>query len=302
MIRETCSLPRETDEWVARLRQIPDTYRTFDVDLRRAEAEFGLDDRLARALIERGMPHEPHDGEWRFADTDLHYVGLRLGRANVYRTAMRSWAQALMSSAASTWTMARVRYLSYAAPGSQVEVLIPPDHRVRTTTEADRTAARVEARMQCRWPSFDPAVHDILEDVGSLDFCLVPEPLDVDSGFVRRTRLASCASAAHLIVEECTRLGIEARTAFGLLLASPLGTPRNWAEIRDGDSWLPADPLLLETLRAYAGLDAQAWPATRCPGAILLRLGGERTAIVSADGRTLAASFVTSLSSAESEI
>jgi hypothetical protein len=198
--------------------------------------------------------------------------------------------------------MARVRYLSYAAAGSQVEVLIPPGRRVRTTTEADRTAARVEARMRCSWPSFDPAVHGILEDAGSLDFCLVPEPLDVDSGFVRRTRLASCASAAQLIVEECTRLGVEARAAFGLLLASPLGTPRNWAEIRNGDSWLPADPLLLATLKAYGGLDAQAWPATRSPGAILLRLGGERTPIVHAEGRPLAASFVTSLSPAEAEV
>ena len=289
-------VPLDPDAWIERLRQIPDTHRTFDVGIGRAKSEFGLDDLLIQGLIDRGLPHAAHDGEWRLANVDLHYLGVRLGTATVYLTAMRSWADALVSSARHPSTLARVRYVPYAAVGSDVEVLTPLRGRMRVTTERDRTATRVEVRMRCNWPRFDPAIYDILTYVGSLDFCLLPEALETDSAFVRRTGLASCASAAQLIVEECARLGIEARGSFGLLLAAPLATPRNWAEIRIAGSWVPADPLLLATLSRYAALDEAAWPPISCPGAVLLRLADERRPIVTRGEEPVASSFVTSLS------
>jgi hypothetical protein len=292
------ALPREADEWIASLREIPDEFRKFDIDPGRAEAEFGVGEELALALIAQGLPHEPHDGGWRFADTDLHYVGLRLGCATPYLTAMRSWADAMTKSSGQSWMLARIRYVAYARAGSTLEILVPPGRWLQTTSEPDRTATRFEMRMRCKWPDFDTSVHELLRHIGSLDFCLVPPPLDVDSDFVRRTRLASCASAAHLLVEECARVDIEARMTFGLLLGCPFATPRHWAEIHVDDLWVPADPLLLGTLATYAGLDSQAWPATRCPGAILVRLADEQVPILTAEGRPVAGSFVTELSRA----
>ena len=58
--------------------------------------------------------------------------------------------------------------------------------------------------------------------------------------------------------------------AFGLILAPPLGTLPEWAEIRMGDTWAPADPLLL-VLERFAALDPSRWSCTYSPNAILLR-------------------------------
>ena len=68
--------------------------------------------------------------------------------------------------------------------------------------------------------------------------------------------------------------------AYGLLLAPPLGTPHQWAEIRLGDIWAPADPLLLSILGRFAGLDASRWPCTHSPNAVLLHLAACKTPIV----------------------
>jgi hypothetical protein len=284
--------PHRAADWIERLSLIPDASRSFDIDLKAAEMHFGIDEELSRQLMDLGIAHESYGREARFTEHDLHYVGVRLGTAAPYLDAMRSWAHGLASSRDREARTVSLRYVPYVAAGSPVDVLLPDRGVVSTKTEADRTAARIEASVRCNWPGFDPALSDLLEYVSRLDFCLLPEPLYADLSFVRRTRLANCASAAGIILDECRRLGAEARMAFGLLLGSPFATPRNWAEIRMGETWVPADPLLLATLRSYAGLDAAEWPATRSPGAVLLRLADERAPIITADGAGVAASFI----------
>jgi hypothetical protein len=281
------------ETWIARLRQIPDEHRVFDAGSKRAEMEFGIDGQMADRLLERGIPHEMREGEAVFADVDLHYLSLRIARGGMYTAAMATWAKALVSTGIRAWSDVSVRYVPYVNAGEEVEILLPNGDRERRTTEADRTGARIEVRMVGEWPPFDPHIAEVLEYVGSLDFCLIPPGLEMNSAFIRRTRLASCASAALLVVEECGRLGIEARPAFGLLLGSPFATPRNWAEVRTGGDWVPADPLLLSALSNFAGLDRELWPPTRCPGGVLLRLASGRTPIVTAGGEAIAASFIT---------
>jgi hypothetical protein len=278
------ALPPAVNDWVERLRQIPDEARQFDVPPDRARLEFGIDDALARALVERGVPHAVANVGWLFAEVDLHYLTLRLGLKSSYRTAIGMWAEALASSRARASAPVEIRYVALVPPGSEVEVLVPPGERRPVTTEPDRTAVRVEATMRCAWPELDPAAREVLAEAAALDFCLLPESLELDAPFVQRTRLASCASAAQLIVRECTRRGVEARPAFGLLLGRPLATPRNWAEIRAGDDWVPVDPLLLATVHTYADARDEVWAPWRSPGAVLLRVARERAPIVSAGG------------------
>jgi hypothetical protein len=80
-----------------------------------------------------------------------------------------------------------------------------------------------------------------------------------------------------------------------LLLALPLGTPHQWAEIRLDDIWAPADPLLLSILGRFAGLDVSRWPCTHSPNAVLLRLAATKTPIVGGAGGPLETSFVVSV-------
>jgi hypothetical protein len=285
--------PSELDGWIGRLRLAPDSHRDFSIDLVRAEREFGVEPLLAADLVARGLPHAPGDDGPSFADMDLHYVGLRLGCATIYQGVLRRWATTLAASATRVQTDIEIRCTPYAAPGTDVELLVARDERLRTRTGTRPGTISFQASIPGRWPPFDPALADLLHELGELDFCRLPESLQDDLDFARRTRLANCATAAHLLVEECTRRGVEARHAYGLLIAPPYSTPHSWSEIRTGDAWVPADPLLLGLLAAHGGLDPASWPPTRSTGGILLALAERPTAIVRAASGPLEATFLT---------
>jgi hypothetical protein len=78
-------------------------------------------------------------------------------------------------------------------------------------------------------------------------------------------------------------------------VAPPLGTPHEWAEIRIGDIWVPADPLLLSILGRFAALDPSRRPCTHSPAAVLLRLADRETPIVDAADGPVQTSFMVSV-------
>jgi hypothetical protein len=283
------------DEWISRLRLIPEERRRFDVDPRQAKLEFGIDIDLAQELISRGLPHMMSDSSPHFTATDLHYVGLRLGCATAYLGVLQMWASSLKATANGECTAVEVRCAPHAPQNTAVEVLVGPGQCVRACVGADRIAASIRVVPVGQWPAVSPALRDLLVDVASLDFCWLPDSLNGDVEFTRQTRLSDCGNAALLLSMECARLRIASRMAYGLLLATPLSTPHSWVEIRAGDHWVPMDPLIIGVLARYTTLDASLWPPTRSPGAILLRLADQETAIVLADGRALQASFLTTI-------
>ena len=83
--------------------------------------------------------------------------------------------------------------------------------------------------------------------------------------------------------------------AYGLVVAPPLGTPHEWAEIRVDDIWVPADPLLISILGRFAALDPSRWPCTHSPNAVLLRLATLKTSIVANAGGPVDTSFMVSV-------
>jgi hypothetical protein len=290
----------ELDGWIARLREIPDGDRAFTADPARAEREMGVDAALARELIARGLPHADGEDGPRFWPTDLHYLGLRLGCATLYQGVLNRWAGALTAFSARPATDVEIRCSAYAPRGTPVELLVAPGERLRANVGDRAAPLRFEATTRGAWPSLDGALDGalgaLLADLATYDFCWLQPPRETDLAFVRRTRLANCLSPACLLVEEAPRLGIEARLAHGLLLAPPYSTPHNWAELRAPDgTWTPLDPLLLGLLARFAGLDPEAWPPGRSPGAVLLRLGEPGAPLLRAaeDGAPLEATFLT---------
>jgi hypothetical protein len=283
--------------WIARLHLIPDDCRDFSVAPKQAELEFGVGAVLAEQLIASGMPHVERDGRAHFAAADLHYIGLRLGCATSYLDAMRRWSAALTLSARCGAVEVEIRCVAYGAPGTAVKVL-GPHGRIAAAIGPDRTAATFATSISGRWPALAPSLQELLDDVAALDFCWMPDAMRPSGDFIRETRLADCEAASKLLVEACRSRGIAARTAYGLLLSSPYSTPHNWAEIDTDGRWVAADPLTLALLVRHAGLDAAAWPASRSPGGVLLRLADEPTAIVLAEDRALEATFLTKLTPA----
>lgn len=290
---EISSVPVDAvDRWIAALGAVPPAARVYDVTPRRAELEFGITSAFANLLSDRRLPSASVDGETRFAWSDLHYIALRLGSARLYLRTMRSWAHSVANAAERGSQMIGLRYRTYASPGATVDVLLPEGRRAKTVVGPDQIVARLDVRMaNCDTP-FPEAVQRVLHQAAAFDFYLLPPTLAGDLDFARRTGLAGCLTASRLVVSECLERGFEARMAYGLLLAPPLGTPHEWAEIRLGDIWAPADPLLLSILGRFAGLDASRWPCTHSPSAVLLRLADGKTSIVDGPTGPVETSFV----------
>jgi hypothetical protein len=280
------------DRWIAALGAIPPAARVYDVTPRRAEFEFGITPAIANLLSERGLPRSSFEGEARFSWPDLHYIALRLGSARLYLKTMRSWAHSVANAAQCGSQMIELRYRTYASPGATVDVLLPEGRRVKTLIGTDQIVAKITVRMANCERAFPPSVQRVLHQAAAFDFYILPPTLAGDLDFARRTGLSGCLTASRLVVSECQERGIEARMAYGLLLAPPLGTPHEWAEIRLGDMWAPADPLLLSILGRFAGLDPSRWPCTHSPNAVLLRLAACKTPIVDAADGPVKTSFV----------
>ena len=283
------------DRWIAALGAVPPAARVYDVTPRRAELEFGITSGLANFLSDRGLPRASCEGETRFFWSDLHYIALRLGSARLYLRTMRSWAHAVANAAQCGSRMIGLRYRTYASPGATVDVLLPEGRRVKVLVGPDQIVAKLNVRMANCESTFPPCVQRVLHRAAAFDFYMLPPTLAGDLAFARRTGLAGCLTASRVVVSECQQLGIEARMAYGLLLAPPLGTPHEWAEIRLGDVWAPADPLLLSALGRFAGLDASGWPCTHSPNAVLLRLAACKTPIVDCAGGQVETSFMVSV-------
>jgi hypothetical protein len=288
----------EVDRWIAALGAVPPAARVYDVTPRRAELEFGITPGLANLLSDRGLPCSSFEGEVRFAWSDLHYIALRLGSARLYLRTMRSWAHALANAAQYGPQMLGLRYRTYAPPGVTVNVLLPEGRRVKVVIGPDQIVARLNVHMSDCERVFPPSVQRVLQQATAFDFYFLPPSLAGNLAFARRTGLAACLTASRFVVSECQKCGIEARMAYGLLLAPPLGTSHEWAEIRLGDTWAPADPLLLSILGRFAGLDASRWPCTHSPSAILLRLADRKTPIVDGTDGPVETSFVVSVGEA----
>ena len=285
----------ELDGWIARLREIPDGERAFTVASQQAEREFGFDAQAVGELVARGLPHAGGDDGPLLWVSDLQYLGLRLGCARVYQGVLNRWASALTSLSARSETPLAIRCRAYAEPGAVMELLAPDGPPVRASAGAPlgfETTVRGAAPLPA---ALERALGELLDDLASYDFCWLWPPLETDLAWVRRTRIANCRAAAGLLVEEAPALGVEARLAYGLLLAPPYSTPHNWAEVRTDDGWVALDPLLLSLLTRFARLDPVAWPPRRSPGAILLRLADPGTPlVVDADtGAPLDATFLT---------
>jgi hypothetical protein len=275
---EVSVLPLDAaDRWIATLAAVPPAARVYDVTPSRAQREFGITAAMADLLAERGLPRARADGEGAFAWSDLHYIALRLGSARLYLRTMRSWAGAVARARAQA---VGVRYRTYATVGTTVEVLLPEGRSEETVVGSDQVVASFSVGPAREAVAFPADVQEVLGEAAALDFYILPPTLAGDLDFVRRTRLSGCMTASRLVVDECRRRGIDARMAYGLLLAAPLGTPHEWAEIRVGDEWAPADPLLLSILGRFAGLDTTRWPSTHSPNAVLLRLATRETPIV----------------------
>jgi len=282
--------------YVETLSRIPAEARSFTVEPGEAETRFGIAPELQAELVKSGLLHE--DGP-RFAECDLHYVGLRLGVARTYLITLRTWARALRRYARAARTRASVEvYVAATDSISELDVRIPGGFVRRPVRSEREPIASFGADQIGTWPDLGPAVRSMALGIAeSLEFCWLPDAIREDLDFVRETGLGDCASATALAMEACDEAGVPARRARGLIMAAPFASSHNWTEVRVEGEWVPIDPMLIALLLRFGGLDPGAWDPGRSPGSLFCRLALDRVPLVSSDGVEVAASFGVRLAS-----
>ncbi|MGW0615241.1 transglutaminase domain-containing protein [Streptomyces sp. NPDC002788] len=281
--------PERIEDLVRRLRQVPDGQRRFSVTPAQARRVHGIRPDLLAALTAAGVPHVGAGDERLYDAYDLGNAALHLGRLSVQSRSMRAWAKA-WQTALDQMPGHRIQVVSACpAPGHpgpcRYGVLLDGRRRQVVGPAAEARLGELQVTPATRaWPELPPNVKELLQEVADIGFFLLPEAVRWDPEFMWRTRMSDCGGAAAWLVHEGSRRGLETRFSFGLLVAAPYSTPHCWAEFRVDGVWVPVDPLLVQALNQWGGLDPGAFPPDDTPGALFHRLTDRFTKVVSHGG------------------
>lgn len=289
------SLPRPGDlEALPRLmrlvHQVPRHMRRFTVTPAIARSRHRVGPELADLLVAEGLPYVGDGPDRLYDDYDLGNLALHLGLPTVRRMTLRSWAANLRNNASRADSRLRVTVVPQCPvgphPGPCTYHLLRPGGRREQVRPDDAGApvGRFDVRLAGRWPELPSAARELADETSDLEFFILPEAIRWDLDFVTRTRVADCGSIAAWLVREGKKRGLRVRFSFGLLVAKPYSTPHCWTEFLADDVWVPYDPLLLDALRRWTGLDSDAWHRHRSMGAVLYRLCGRFTKVASHQG------------------
>jgi len=281
---------------IERLHRLPDEGRSFRCDERFAELHFGFGAAALDELIAQGLPHAGAGRARRFEYGDLHYLGLRLGTARTYLWGLARWAQALERFAGRARTAVRIDFVPQLAPdaGRPAAVLRLPDgSRREVVLEGGRSVGQARGVLLGEWPALPPAAAAVVGEVAAaVDFYLLSPHLRRDTSRVAESGLADCLTVAPLIVERWRAAGLDARVSEGLLVAQPYSTVHSWPEVRVGETWVPVDPLTVELMTSFGGLDPERWPPHRSSGPMLLAVE-EPGALIATGSGVVATTFMT---------
>jgi hypothetical protein len=269
---------------------VPMHLRRFTVTAAAARARHHVGQDLAGLLVAEGLPYIGQGSARLYDDYDLGNLALHLGLPTVRRMSLRSWASNLRRNSERAGNELRVEVVPqcpvtpHGGPCTY-QLLQRGGRREPIRAMAGGVPiAHYDACLAGHWPALPAAARELADEAAGLKFFILPEAIRWDLGFVARTGLADCGSVAEWLVRESARRGLRARFSFGLLVAKPYSVPHCWTEFLVDDIWVPYDPLLLNAMRQWAGLDQVSWHRYRSMGAVLYRLCGSFTKIASHGG------------------
>ncbi|HEX8472968.1 MAG TPA: transglutaminase domain-containing protein [Pyrinomonadaceae bacterium] len=283
----------------ARLRQIPRDVGDYTFNAQDALTQFGLGEYELEALRHAGLHGQSADGEYTYAECDLHYVGLRHGVAKDALAGIKLWRTSLERLVEAGEARIHVSYIPKVSDEIQPVneyVVLPDDPRHPVKLRHLTPAAEFTVTQSATWPVLPDDAAAVVDEVASGEFCLLPPRLVGDIALAQRIGLTECWTGSKFIVEECRRIGRRARIVHGLMIALPFSSAHTWAEVEVDGIWTPVDPLIIDLMRRWGGLDPAAWPHHRSPGAILRPLVWDPSApvpLVCRAGRSVPTTFLT---------
>lgn len=262
------------DVIVDRLRRVPDNYRRFELIGADARWQHGINAETLDELTSIGLPV---GSTGLYDQLDLANVSLALRLPSPRAMAMRSWSAAFRASADTSATTYEVQLIPICPKGShegpcslEASLLLreQPEHSSENPDGTVTLTRHVRGAAGRTYPELD----EVTGLVRDIHFHLLPDGLRHDVGFLREARLADCDAAARYLVDEATARGLQARGAFGLVLAAPYSIAHTWFEVHVDDDWVPFDPHLLNLLTQWGLLRTDDWPLHRSVGAAAWRL------------------------------
>ncbi len=287
------------EEMVERLRRIPDKVRTYDCDARYAQLHLGLNAEHMQQIVGAGVPSVDVNGEAHFEYGDLYYIAMRLGVATTFLWAARQWARSLEIFAGRNETRVSIQYVTELAPPvGEIDgvVYLPDGKQLAMKLVNGRAATEVDVVMRGPWPDPAPEANVVLEGLDrQLTFYELPRKWQGDTALARQTGFSDCVTSAHVIVEDCRAIGVEARVNAGFFVSHPVSVTHGWAEVRTEGEWVPVDPLMLAVMRDFGGLDAAQWPPQRSIGPMVSPVAAMPEKVMSADGAAVDATLLTTI-------
>ena len=288
----------DLDALLARLLRLPTTYRDFRVPEPAVRLQYGLDAALLHELRDRGLPFVERDGTRVYDHADLHFVGLRLEKARPYLTTIRAWRDTLLGLSSSERPRVKVTFVPQLDGTDRKPGLVRlPDREVETTLVHNEPAASGEFDLRSSWPPLPDELVRAVATVEELEFfdsrMLTDRPGGKDAA--REAGLTSCGTTALILGQQFMDAGFRVRAASGLLLSVPYSTEHTWLEVEVDGTWTPVDPTIVRVMQRFAALDPTVWPAHRAIGAILLRVGIGRQAVLSSEDVRVPGTFMTSI-------
>lgn len=281
---------------IERMRSIPDEERDFSADVNWAAQYLTMPVDVLEILVQAGLPVNDVAGERRFDPRDLVSASYAHGGRSTYRDSMRLWARQLrsLSEAAASYS---VRYVgSCPEPGHPGSC----DWEFRASESGfsrhdDDDSPEFSFTVLRPPPSSRASEHiaALFDRYADVSFHALPPALRNDTTVVRELHLAECSAMARTIVEDAAAFGIEARTAFGLIVATPFSSSHTWVEFRVDDKWIPYDPFLIRTMQAWNVRGAEDLDPHMALDGFVLRLAAEPGPLVLHRGNQVKAALPT---------
>jgi len=271
-----CSLEKQAVEDV---RKVPNKYRAFVIDLRRAAEIYGVKDGLLQRLLDLGFPHSKSRGEFLFDVLDLQNVTLRLRIRSPFWDALNLWSRPLRNPMLLEGSACELRMV-WTCPELGHEGgchFTPVGEALRSIGEGGWSSMhegskRIEVHLEDGDHYFDDRFTPVLDEAQRMIFHKLPWQLSHDLGFLSEAGLADCGLATRRLLRIAMETDLIARPACGFFVGAPFPAPHMWLEIHSNGEWRAADPFFLNTLHNWGIMDPNSWPIRRSPRHVLWRV------------------------------
>lgn len=289
---------------VEKINRVPNRHRVYDESPEVARTRYRIDADLLAQVLDLGLPSQGNGVDMRLDALDLRNLAISL-RLNVpWFVVMRWWASALKDARAGVSRAYRIGLASRCrhCPHSDTCIVSTSAEVIAAAEEVTPSSVPpVDLYARCRLTgsatTMPAEVAEVLRLADPVEWHQLPVALATDVGFLRDTRLADCRSMTHNIHQEALRRDLRARTAFGLIVTSPFSSEHQWVEFDVDGTWLPADPLLINSMARWGFLDAAEWPSTTSLSGLTWRISQVQVPLVMHDAFIAEATLPTTIES-----